>query len=146
MTSFYHCACVNVILLGRVAKPFQHQSPNNIQQYPKFFTKVKRCPKSSNNIQHHSTTPNMGGKTSATFVPNIGICWAKMLGWFGQGLRNYGVISCPHFINSATFSILVKSNLMGGIDDSGLVWDSDKQIQAVFKDYSRTNKNIFKKL
>ena len=31
--------------------------------------------------------PNMGGQTIPTFIPNIvGICWAKMLASFGQGL------------------------------------------------------------
>ena len=63
-------------------------SPNNIQQYPTFLTKVKLCPTSSNNTQHHPTMPNMGGQTIPTFIPNIvGICWAKMLASFGQGLR-----------------------------------------------------------
>ena len=62
-------------------------SPNNIQQYPTFLTKVKLCPTSSNNTQHHPTMPNMGGQTIPTFIPNIiGICWAKMLASFGQGL------------------------------------------------------------
>ena len=63
-------------------------SPNNIQQYPTFLTKVKLCPTSSNNTQHHPTMPNMGGQTIPTFIPNIvGICWAKMLASFGQGFR-----------------------------------------------------------
>ena len=64
-------------------------SPNNIQQYPTFLTKVKLCPTSSNNTQHHPTMPNMGGQTIPIFIPNIvGICWAKMLASFGQGLTH----------------------------------------------------------
>ena len=76
-------------------------SPNNIQQYPKFLTKVKLCPKSSNNTQHHPTMPSMGGKTIPTFIPNIvGICWAKMLASFGQGFT----CSLRALINSSTNS------------------------------------------
>ena len=77
-------------------------SPNNIQQYPTFLTKVKLCPTSSNNTQHHPTMPNMGGQTIPTFIPNIvGICWAKMLASFGQGLTSK-MLQCE--LNSKTMS------------------------------------------
>ena len=70
-------------------------SPNNIQQYPTFLTKVKLCPTSSNNTQHHPTMPDMGGQTIPTFIPNIvGICWAKMLASFGQGFTNRTLLYC----------------------------------------------------
>ena len=54
-------------------------SCNNIQRNPTFLAKFKLSPSLSNNIQHHSTTPSMGGQTSATSVPKIvGICCAGM--------------------------------------------------------------------
>ena len=75
-----------------------HQHPstsNNIHQHPTFLTKFKPCT-ASYKSQHNPTTPNMGGQTSPTFVPNIvGICRAKMLDRFGQGLR-FSIKSSVH--------------------------------------------------
>ena len=44
-------------------------SPNSIQQYPTFLTKVKLCPTSSNNTQHHPTMPNIFDQSQT--LPNI---------------------------------------------------------------------------
>ena len=51
MAGFYHCTCANVILFGRVTRPFQLHptSPNNIQHF---------LPKSSS-AQHHRTISNI---------------------------------------------------------------------------------------
>jgi len=78
-----------VILLGRVAKPFQHHpTASNIFDRSQTLPNItQQYPTSPNNIHHHPTMSNMGVQNSVAFIPSIvGICWAKMSGWFGQGL------------------------------------------------------------
>ena len=76
MARFSHCACANVILLGRVAKRCQHHptTSNNTQHF---------SPK-SNFAQHHPTIPNITQQCPTWVAKRSQHLYPTLLAFVGQ--------------------------------------------------------------
>ena len=76
MAEFSHCACANVILLGRVAKRCQHYptTSNNTQHF---------WPK-SNFAQHHPTIPNITQQCPTWVAKRSQHLYPTLLAFVGQ--------------------------------------------------------------
>ena len=76
MAEFSHCACANVILLGRVAKRCQHH-PTTSKNTQHFLPK-------SNFAQHHPTIPNITKQCPTWVAKRPQHLYPTLLAFVGQ--------------------------------------------------------------